>query len=248
VPPMRFVDPDPAWAVHAGRPLSRRRSTLYASVRAIARAWADSRRASSGEALRNALGGGWLVPASDDALFETYVASAAVEALHGAGEWESFAVSPIGFRSRLADARVGRLAATLTFDASPGRALGRVVAGDYRWIFETYDGLDLAARRPDLTLHVRGNSEITVLFEAKATDANSPYGHDSIYKCLGYLKDFRELWIDQEPQIVLVFASGVQSLHPVQTRVTRDLFLTSDASLRKDLSLVVARALALAES
>jgi hypothetical protein len=245
-PPMRFVEPDPAWAVHALRPLTRRRSLLYSSVRGIAQAWADTRAAGSGESLRKALGG-WLVPATDDALFETYVASAALEALHGARTWDSFELSPLGFRNRLAEARSVNLRATLSFDASPGRALGRAVPGDYQWIFRTYDGIDLAARRPDVTLHVKGRREITVLLEAKATDANSQYGRDSIYKCLGYLKDFHQIWQDQEPRLVLIFASGVQSTHPLSVRMDRDLLLTSDATLRRDLSAVVTRALALAE-
>jgi hypothetical protein len=248
IPPMRLVDPDPAWAIHARRTLTRRRSTLYANVRRIARGWAESREATSGEAVRDVLDGGWLAPATDDALFETYVASAAVDALHAAREWDSFRISPLGIRSRIADARAGRLRATLSFDASPGRALGRAVPGDYRWIFQTYDGLDLAARRPDLTLHVRGKREVTLFLEAKATDANSQYGRDSIYKCLGYLKDFHEIWKDQDPQVVLIFASGVESMHPLESRVKRDLLLTSDASLRDDLALVVPRMIALARA
>jgi hypothetical protein len=247
-PPMRFVDPDRGWAVHARRPVTRRRSTLYASLRNIARGWAESRDAASGEPLRRVLDGGWLAPATDDALFETYVASVAVDALYAAREWDSFRVSPLGIRSRIADARAGKISATLSFDASPGRALGRTVPGDYRWIFETYDGLDLAARRPDMTLHVRGSREVTLLLEAKATDANSQYGRDSIYKCLGYLKDFHELWKDQEPRVILIFASGVESVHPLDTRLGRDLLLTSDASLRDDLDFVIPRVLALAEA
>jgi len=191
---------------------------------------------------------GWLVPATADALFETFVATAVVEALHGARTWDSFKLSPLGFGPRLLEATGSGVRATVSFDVSPGRAVERTVHGDYRWIFETYEGLDLAARRPDLTLHVEGSHEVAILFEVKATDANSQYGRDSIYKCLGYLKDFHELWNGHDPRVVLIFATGVSSAYPAGKRLQRDLFLTSDASLRQDLVLIVSQALARAEA
>jgi hypothetical protein len=239
--PLRFVGGDVAWAVYVRRPSERRRSRLYSEFYRLASLWAETREASTGEALRKALGG-WLVPATDDGLFETHVASIVVQALYDARAWESFELAPVGFSGRLVKARYGSLTATVSFDSSPSRALGRAIPGDYRWIYETYDGLDLAARRPDVTLHVSaGGDEAVVLFEAKATDANSPYGRDSIYKGLGYLKDFEDMWGPENPRVVLVFASGVESAQPVSKRLSRDLFLTADPSLASDAIAVIER-------
>jgi len=239
-PPLRDVQPDAAWAVFARRPLTRRRTTLYEHSRKLAAAWAEGRIAASGEALRGVLGG-WLTPAADDAVFEAYVASIAVEALFESRAWDSFRLAPLGFGHRLVEARVGDLRATLSFDASLSRALARSVPGHYRWIFDTYDELDLAARRPDFTLHlsVPGSDECVVLLEAKATDANSQYGRDSIYKCLGYLKDFDRVWGSETPRVVLIFASGVASAIPLAKRLGDDLLLTSDASLLSDIGSVI---------
>jgi hypothetical protein len=240
--PLRYVAPDPNWSVKPLRSV-RRRSALYAETEQLARAWAFSRRALSGDELRGVLRNGWLIPATDDSLFEIFLLSLLVEALHDARSWDAFQLVPTGLRGRTAEAWLGKSKVTLSFDSGLSRALGRSVPGEYRWIFETYDGLDLAARRPDVTLHVRGASEIVVLFEAKATDANSAYGRDSIYKALGYLKDFEKIWSAFVPKVVLVLAGGVASSQPLSIRLERDLLLTSEPQLEHDIRAVINRAL-----
>jgi hypothetical protein len=244
--PLRFVQPDPAWPTFVLQPLRHTRSNLYWQFRQVGRGWARARLASGGAALRETLLGGWLKPATDDALFETFLVSRLVEALYHARDWDTFRISPVGLDTRLVEGTCGDLVATISFDASPSKALGRPVKGHYKWVFDTYDGLDLSARRPDITLQVRALNEVVTFFEAKATDANSQYGRDSIYKCLGYLKDFEAIWEDSSPCVVLCFASGVFSQVPLAARVDRDLILTSDPSLSSDFDTIVGRALALA--
>lgn len=243
-PPLRFVQADPQWSQRVHRLPRRRGSRLYEGSRHVAEAWIDARRAVSGEALRATLSS-WLRPATDDALFETYVASVVVDVLYGLRDWDAFRIVPLGFGGRVAEAQADDLIVRVSFDASPETALARPVPGEYKWIFETYDGLDIAARRPDLTVQVlRPGREHVVMFEAKATDANSTYGHDSIYKALGYLKDFDAVWGSPTPRVVLVFASGVSSPLPLAYRADRDLLLTADPTFASDVAVVLGDALA----
>ncbi|WP_230178372.1 hypothetical protein [Peribacillus sp. Bi134] len=76
-------------------------------------------------------------------------------------------------------------------------------------------GIPLKSRLPDISLYWQGEdgSKWVNFVEVKYTDVNSQYFRQSLYKVMGYLKDF-EKWFKtnkQAPGVTLVIPSGLSS-------------------------------------
>jgi len=211
----------------------------------LARTWRESVWNRDPAAIRAQLGGGWLLAEDDDQLYELFVLSRLVEIIHRLGPWESFSIHPSVVSSAVVlSARQGPVEISVRYDRAPQ------THGAYQWVFQSYKGLEAAMRRPDLQLIVSGVSSQPriCLIEVKATEPNTGYGRDSVYKALGYLKDYAALWKNEEVRRysrgMVVFASGVR---PVVERADRvlehELLLSDHAIVEEDLSALLLRML-----
>ncbi len=241
--PMRHVIPDPHWSAHEMSPRLRAQSAFYRLLWGHARAWRASASARDPQAVRDALRGGWLASEDDDEMFELYALSRLVEVLFRLGPWDTFTITPalLGGDPLLRAVR-DDVEIAVRFDRAPQ------AAGAYRWIFRRYDGVDAAARRPDILISVStGGITRHAIVEVKATSPATAYGRDSLYKVLGYLKDYATLWPADErvshPSGVLVYATGVSTSTPLSARLSDEVLLSTHASLEQDLRRVVLRML-----
>lgn len=168
------------------------------AVRALAAAYMRYRdlvAAPTSAALLRALGERVLAPLADDALYELWAVLGAAAALDEAG----WSLRTAGL--------VGQEAAPFTYVAGDGGATARLYVGRtppgwrgrsrYRAIFERY-GLAGSTRRPDLIVELRrGRERRHLLVEVKRT-RDGGYIADSVYKALGYLADFAEVFEGQQ--------------------------------------------------
>jgi hypothetical protein len=241
--PMRHVIPDPFWAAHEISPRLRAQSDFYRLLWNYARAWRASASARDPQAVRDALRGGWLAAEDDDEMFELYVLSRLVEVLFRFGPWDTFETTPalLGGDPLLRAVR-DDVEIAVRFDRAPA------TVGAYRWIFRRYDGVDAASRRPDIqiSISVGGITRHSIL-EVKATSPATAYGRDSLYKVLGYLKDYAELWPPSDsvshPSGILVYATGVSTSTPLSERLSDEVLLSTHASLERDLDRLIVRML-----
>jgi hypothetical protein len=238
--PVRHVAPDPYWARHQVSPSLLAKSQFYRSLWRYAHAWRDAATTRDSAALRSVLAGGWLASENDDQMFELFVLSRLVETLHRLGPWHDFSICPPTSESEtILEACQDDLEFQIRYDRAPP------VAGAYSWLFRRYSGVDASARRPDLQITVRQARRSTqTLVEVKATTPNSDYGRDSVYKVLGYLKDYAPLWASEKaityPRALVVFTSAVVPTVPRSQRVAGDeLVLSSHELLDADLEAIV---------
>ena len=233
--PLRHVAPNPRWAEHEVAPSLLSRSPFYRTLWSYARAWREAAWTRDARAIRAQIGNGWLVAEDDDQLFELFVLSRLVEVVYRMGPWEEFSIRPSTVKSEaILEAKQEDTTITIRYDRAPR------VKGAYSWLFSRYQELDVAMRRPDLQLTVasQGSTPRTCLIEVKATTPDSQYGRDSVYKVLGYLKDYEALWEHESairyPRAVVVFATNVTPKVGRAERVTGDEVLISSHSLIGD--------------
>ena len=75
-------------------------------------------------------------------------------------------------------------------------------------------GIDVSLRRPDMFFEFQGNGRNFKLLEVKRTQ-DKKYIVDSVYKVLGYLKDFAKCFEGSPlPHGILVVWGGVESVNP----------------------------------
>lgn len=247
--PLRHVSPSSQWPSHEVPPALLSRSPFYRILWSYARAWRHSVWTRDPAAMRERLGG-WLLAEDDDQLFELFVLSRLVEVCHRLGPWDEFSIKPSVTNSAvILTARQGKVEITVRYDRAPQ------TEGAYRWLFRSYDALDATMRRPDLQLTISGVDPHprTCLIEVKATSSTTDYGRASVYKVLGYLKDYAELWkAEAESRYsrgIIVFSSGVTPLVQRSARVRRHELLLSDHSiLDEDLTALVLRMLEVDDS
>lgn len=157
---------------------------------------------------------GWLSPVSSDDLFELYALILVIQAVEtglGFGPPVSYGLIQRG-RSAVAsfhDAARG-LKAELYFDQVPSGIFKST--SEYMQIVKTYKGISAQERRPDMLIRFSSPlGERRALIEIKETE-DPAYIRDSIYKVLGYLRDFSSIWDnvpDQQPKALLLFPSGI---------------------------------------
>lgn len=204
---------------------SRNRRKIYARLYEL---WVEYERVvlqRDLEALKQMLAIGWLAPLvgkNTDQLFELFVLVSVINSV------EEFVFSRSSLTKKSSYGLVrrdgSRLVAVIEgdnwigevgFNRSPENVFDADEAGSiYRTLINLYKGLSGTSRRPDVAVRIkcRGNSdEIRLIIEAKNTDPESNYGSDSVYKALGYLKDFQSIWqrTDHKPKIVLAFPYGI---------------------------------------
>ena len=159
----------------------------------------------------------WLQPISDDDLFELYALVLVLDVI----ENELGQGSPAQYGLVLPDRdHMARFAGSggqimVFFDQSPATALK---SASYQLdLLNAHDGVSLAPRRPDLlVVRTTPDGRRVMLVEAKKSSDQS-YISDSIYKALGYISDFRTLWVASQasPKVVVLVpekiapASGV---------------------------------------
>jgi hypothetical protein len=161
------------------------------------------------EALRKCLEHGVLRPLSRDTLFEVAVLFATMEAIERAG-WHQSELRLIGYgQGASATYRRGYLSLRLHYQSMP-RQLAE--GSRYASILRRH-GLDTGLRRPDILLETREGSRGFRIIEVKRSSERR-YLADSIYKVLGYLKDFgTQVELSDNPQAILVVWDGVTPSH-----------------------------------
>ncbi len=174
------------------------------------------------DTLKDLLSRGWIQPkqeGSTDDLFELYVLISSLNAIEClCNEYSSDVktfyniIRPGGSRV-IAKIKSSDLEIEVTYDRSPKNLFGVAEANSvYRNILSLYTGINGNSRRPDVLVRIKNHDrEIRVVIEAKNTDSESSYANDSVYKALGYLKDYEGFWREtQSPKIVLAFPYGVK--------------------------------------
>jgi hypothetical protein len=161
---------------------------------------------------------GWLSPLSNNDLFELYALVLTIEVLRQELGFEDLLDWGVIRRGRRHVARLRRSDGAETkvfFDQSPITILN--ASSEYMSIVKSYDGVNGIGRRPDMMLlstNVTG-MERRLLLEIKRTD-DDEYTRSSIYKVLGYLRDFSGTWSGlegQSPKAVLFFPDEIKLKH-----------------------------------
>ena|GEM_PF-2458881 len=177
------------------------------------------------DTLKALLSRGWIQPKLEDNtddLFELYVLISSLNAIEClCNEYSSDTkinyniIRPSGSKV-IANFRGSYFEIEVMYDRSPKNLFGAAAANSvYKNILSYYTGINGNSRRPDILIRIKNNKnkndEVRVVIEAKNTDAESSYANDSIYKALGYLKDYEGFWIKkQTPKIILAFPNGVR--------------------------------------
>lgn len=191
------------------------------------------------------LQGNWLEPINDDNLFELYTLVVVLDVLAkecGMGEPDRYGLIRRD-REAVATFRRGDVRADVYFDQSPVTFTN--IRSEYTTILKDYPDLQGSARRPDITVRFTfgdGTQQYLMLEVKKSEDEK--YGRDSVYKVLGYLRDFRELWAGvatEFPKAVLVFPQSV-ARKPNANESNRDLVFVSGNDRPRLAGILVRRA------
>lgn len=153
----------------------------------------------------------WLAPVSDDDLFELFSLVMVLDLLEnelGLGSPTQYGLAAPG-RDHIALFDTAAGSVRVYFDQSPVSVLG---CRSYQLeILDAHDGARGVGRRPDLMLVHDGPSSRHVMFVEVKRTADGSYISDSVYKALGYISDFRDLWAvgSTNPKIAVLFPEGI---------------------------------------
>lgn len=157
---------------------------------------------------------GWLAPVSSDDLFELYaliLLMKAVEGELGFGEPQAYGLIQRGRAAVATYSRADGVKAEIFFDQVPS-GIFPGCGSEYLQLVGSHDGVVGSERRPDITVRFStGIAERRVLVEVKETE-DPAYIRDSVYKVLGYLRDFAGIWASipsQLPKGILLFPTNV---------------------------------------
>lgn len=157
---------------------------------------------------------GWLAPVSSDDLFELYALILVMQAVEGDlafGEPHSYGLIQRGRSAVASYHRSDGMKAEIFFDQVPS-GIYPGCGSEYLQLVGTHNGVVGSERRPDIMVTFSaGAAERRVLIEVKETEDPS-YMRDSVYKVLGYLRDFAGIWVDipsQMPKGILMFPTNV---------------------------------------
>ncbi len=221
----------------------RHRDRRYASLAHLTRDFdAAVTRGKWGQIL-DLLRKGWLAPVSSDDLFELYaliIVMQLVERDMGFGPPATYGLIQ---KDRSAVATFAHpesdIAAELFFDQVPsGIFAGR---SEYLDVISAHEGIGGQERRPDIIIRFSTPFADRRLFmEVKETE-DRIYMRDSVYKVLGYLRDFAGIWDNltkQKPKAILFFPTGVHPNSPLEADM---MIISSDRPA--DLLQAMARAM-----
>jgi hypothetical protein len=158
----------------------------------------------------------YLVPLSNDSVFELYVLMKAIQAAE-AQEWTVVEVRAIGALSAPVF-RLARPGATcdIYYQHTPAILKER---SNYIAMFRD-TGISTTVRRPDIVVRIDGSRGVWLgLVEVKRTSSPS-YISDGIYKCLGYLRDFAEIDAQLGPKAVMVVWGGIKATFQPDSEVS----------------------------
>ncbi len=209
VPPPQLLEPRMRLAAERQRLPGYR----IAAVLAARREKYQSRDASSRWShLLDLLAANWLEPVSPDDLFELYALVLVLDLLEhelGLGEPDEYGLAIRG-RDHMALFRSGDVAVRVFFDQSPRAMLG--YASYHLAILAAHEGISATSRRPDIVV-VRDSSagRRVCLVEVKKT-TDSGYISDSVYKALGYISDYRAIWVaaPSNPKVIVLFPEDIR--------------------------------------
>lgn len=168
---------------------------------------------------------GWLAPVSNDDLFELYALIIVMQLIEngmGLGSPVTYGLIQHG-RSAVATYvdPMRNLTVEVFFDQVPSRIFG--CRSEYLDVIAAHDGIGGQERRPDIIIRFSTPyAERRLIVEVKETE-DQAYMRDSVYKVLGYLRDFAGAWeglADQRPKAVLFFPSGVRLRSPPDADLT----------------------------
>jgi hypothetical protein len=154
----------------------------------------------------------WLAPLSDDDLLELYALILVIDILEhelGFGPPTEYGLTNAG-RSHVAAFRKSQSAVRVYFDQSP---IGFLSCASYQMdILASHDGVRPAPRRPDITVVMETLGIRRVVFVEVKKSADVSYLSDSVYKALGYISDFRDLWSSASsyPKVLLLVPENVR--------------------------------------
>src|SRR5262249_36620833 len=145
-------------------------------------------------------------------LFELYGLVMVLDALEALGFTPSgvYGIIRPGRSGEVATFTKGPITADVFFDQSPPNAKSQ-----YQEILARYEGLPDGARpRPDVLVRFKSaETERIVAVEAKETES-ADYARSSVYKVLGYLQDYSEMWAATPPgvpKVILLFPAPVNA-------------------------------------
>lgn len=157
---------------------------------------------------------GWLAPVSSEDLFELYsliLVMQAVEGDLGFGEPKAYGLIQRGRHAVATYQRADGVKADVFYNQVPS-SIFPGCGSEYLQLVKSHDGVVGGERRPDITVRFRaGTEDRRVIVEVKETE-DPTYIRDSVYKVLGYMRDFTGIWADradQVPKAVLLFPTNV---------------------------------------
>jgi hypothetical protein len=179
--------------------------------------WLQVSQGRNSLASRQLIASTYLVPLSNDSVFELFVLMKVLQAAEVEG-WELSEIRAIGaipapvFRLSRPDANCA------VFYQHTPETLKE--ASGYLEMFRG-TGIPIAVRRPDIVIGIQGTrGEWLGLVEVKRSSSKS-YISDGIYKCLGYLRDFSDIVDTQKgPKAVLVAWGGVKAVFQPNAEVS----------------------------
>jgi hypothetical protein len=172
------------------------------------------RQAGNMEAFLDVLSAAFIYPDNQDDLFEFFILTKVILGLFNAMEWQRVSIG-LPLEKAVARFSAHDLTCTVYSNTSPSEALQW--ANKYRWkynkVFSLYEGIGYRTRRPDIIVEFtkQGHRPVPIIIETKFTE-DPNYIRDSIYKTLGYLADFDELWKYHQqfvPRAILALAAGI---------------------------------------
>ncbi|OMD42786.1 hypothetical protein BSK56_24905 [Paenibacillus borealis] len=221
---------------------SRNRSPLYSKLANLYLEYEAIMERPTLEMLKSLFEHGWIQPKVEehtDDLFELFVLLSTLNTVEDIMSNQNLdfkieynLIRPGGSHI-VARVRSEKMDIQIMYDRSPEKLFGTSEINSlYKRILGMYDGVTGSARRPDILLKIndiQNSRESRLLIEVKNTEAGSSYANESIYKALGYLKDYDGFWkAEQQPKIVLTYPYGIKAKSEIDSEwLEQDLVLIS---------------------
>jgi hypothetical protein len=195
---------------HMRSSAQRQRLPAYRRAAALAgrrQRYRERDRAARWRNILDLLASDWLSPVSDDDIFELYALVLVLDLLErdlGLGSPTQLGLAAPR-REHIALFEAGEARVRVFFDQSPQAILG--IPSYQMAILDAHDGVQGAPRRPDVMIvHESAEHRRVMFLEVKRT-SDTGYISDSVYKALGYILDFREIWSSHpsNPKIIVLF-------------------------------------------